>query len=149
MSTTQKQKVTAAAWKKNAVHDVVCPSGTTVAIKIPDLPSIIEAGQIPQHLLDVALGSAASGQEIEPTRELIAKQREFTDLLVMKTVVEPTLTPEDVMDVPYEDKEFLVQVAMRQRDLDAVGDHIGGLSNSEKFLKFRRLGRFDTDVEGL
>lgn len=141
--------VTVAQWKKNAVHYPLLPSGSRVGIKIPDLPALIEAGSIPQHLLEAALGLAAGGDDQPPTKELIAQQREFTDLVVAITVTEPALKPEDVKDVPYEDKELLVAFATRRRDLDAEGEHIAGLSTSEKFRRFRKLAEFDPDVAGL
>lgn len=142
--------ITAAQWKKNAVHVVMCPSGTQVSIRIPDLPAMIEAGELPQHLLEAALGVASGSlTEKTPTKELIVQQKEFTDRLVLKTVVEPKITESDVADIPYEDKEFLVSVATRQRDLDAEGEHIGGLMKSEKFRKFRGFGEFDETLEGV
>lgn len=146
--TTQDQTtVSVAGWKKNAKHTVLCPSGSRIGLRIPDLPAMIEAGEIPQHLLDAALG-VASSPDAKPTIELIKQQREFTDNLVMLSVVEPKLSEADLKDVPYEDKEFIVSVATRQRDLDAEGEHIAGLTKSEKFRKFRGLGEFDPTVEG-
>lgn len=151
MSTEQDTQTVASlsGWKKAAKHVVTCPSGTVIGIRIPDLPAMIEAGEIPQHLLDAALGVAGGGEDAKPSIDLIKQQREFTDKLVLLTVVEPKLSDADVREVPYEDKEFIVSVATRQRDLDALGDHIGGLTKSEKFRRFRRLGEFDKDVEGL
>jgi len=140
-------KLTVAGWKKAAVHEVCCPSAVRVKIKIPDLPALIEAGAIPQHLLDAAVG-LASGADTTPTVDLIKKQREFTDKIVQITVVEPKLTDEDLKGIPYEDKEFIVSVATRQRDIDVEGEHIAGLTASAKFRKFRGLGEFDEDVEG-
>lgn len=144
----KQQAVSVAGWKKAAVHYPLCPSGSRVGIRVPDLPKLIEAGDIPQHLLEVALGVALSGEPVKPSKELIVQQREFTDTLVKLTVVEPALKDEDLPDVPYEDKEFLVAVATRQRDVDAEGEHIGGLSSSEKFRRFRGLGEFDPTLEG-
>lgn len=140
--------VTAAGWKKAANHEVLCPSGTRIVVKIPDLPALIEAGSIPQHLLDAALG-VANDPDTKPTVELIKQQREFTDVLTALTVVEPKLTDADIPDLPFEDKEFIVSLATRQRDLDAEGEHIAGLTRSEKFRRFRGLREFDQDVEGL
>lgn len=131
--------VTAAAWKKAAVHPVVLPSGATVHIKVPDLARLIETGEIPQNLLDVALQTATTGRAPAPTPELAVRQREFTDMVVQRTVVAPKLSDEDVAEIPYEDKDMLVQIAMRERDLDAVGNHIGGLHKSEEFRRFRGL----------
>lgn len=147
MSDQQPKATSVAQWKKAATHYPLCPSGARVGIRIPDLPAFIEAGQIPQHLLDVALG-VVSGDE-KPSIDLVKSQREFTDRLVMLTVVEPKLEEADLAEIPFEDKDFIVAVATRQRDLDAEGEHLAGLTKSEKFRRFRRLGEFDSDVEGL
>lgn len=139
------------AWAKIGEHEVLCPSGAKVFIRIPDLAAIIESGELPQHLLDAALGVAAKvsrGKEQAPTKELIAKEREFTDFLVSITVVKPDLTPDQARRVPYEDKEMIVALATRQRDMDAGYNHIAGLDRSEKFRRFRRLGEFDPAVAG-
>jgi hypothetical protein len=152
MSTEQDQQpkaVSLAAWKKQAEHHPTLPSGATVGIRIPDLPRLIETGVIPNHLTDAALSVAAGGSDDAPTRELIVQQREFTDLLVLQTVVEPKLSEADLESIPYEDKEMIVQIATRQRDLDALGEHLAGLTTSEKFRRFRRLGEFNTPLEGL
>jgi hypothetical protein len=143
-----QQILTTAGWKKAAFHTPLLPSGARVKIRIPDLPRLIETGKIPNHLLDAALGVAASGEDAAPTKELIAQQREFTDTLVMITVAEPKLTEADMEDVPYEDKEMIVAFATRQRDLDAEGEHLAGLTKSDKFRKFRLLGEFDPSLEG-
>lgn len=160
MTDTQKEPeaapkaVSLAGWKKAAVHTICTPSNVYVEIKIPDLPALIEAGDIPQHLLDTALGVAraqANVEEPDPDkiRELIAHQREFTDTLTSLMVVSPKLTVEEAHDLPYEDREMLVAIGTRQRDLDALGDHIAGLTKSEKFRKFRELGEFRPTLEGL
>ena len=145
---TDTKTLSAAGWKKNAVHTPLLPSGSRVKLKIPDLPRLIETGKIPNHLLDAALGVASNGEDTKPSKELITQQREFTDTLVMLTVVEPKLTEEDMDDIPYEDKEMIVAFATRQRDLDAEGEHLAGLTTSAKFRKFRYLGEFDPAVEG-
>ena len=147
MSDQQHKAVSAAAWKKAASHYPLLPSGVRVGIRIPDLPALIETGQIPQHLLEVALGVAAG--DTKPSVDLVKSQREFTDKVVQLTVVEPKLTDEDLAEIPFEDKDFIVAVATRQRDLDAEGEHLAGLTKSEKFRRFRRLGEFDEDVAGL
>jgi hypothetical protein len=144
---TEHKPITVSGWKKAALHYPLCPSGVRVGIRIPNLAALIEAGDIPQHLLDVALG-VATGDEVKPSVELIKQSREFTDKLVMLMVVEPKLTEADLADVPYEDKEFLVSIGTRQRDIDAEGEHIAGLSSSERFRRFRGLGEFDPALEG-
>lgn len=147
MTDFEPKKVnTAGAWKKAATHEVVCPTGVTVTLKIPDIPALIEAGAIPQHLLDTAIG-VVNGDS--PTVEMLKQQREYTDLIVLKTVVEPKLTEADIADIPYEDKDFIVAIATRQRDLDALGNHIAGLTSSAAFRKFRELGEFRPDVASM
>lgn len=142
--------VTAASdWGQAAFHLVTLPSGATCKIRIPDLPALIETGEIPQHLLDAALGVAAKPNKT-PSKDLIIQQREFTDCLVMATVVEPELKESDLdpkTGIPFQDKEMLVEIATRQRDLDAEGNHVGGLEKSEKWRKFRGLDSLYSDVE--
>lgn len=134
-----------------AEHEVVLPSGAVVLIRIPDLPALIEAGEFPQHLIDAAIG-VASKPDTKPTKEMIAHEREFKDELVKRTVIDPPIT-EEMLDskngIPYEDKEMIVEIATRQRDLDAEFNHIGGLDKSEKWRKFRGLGHLYEDVEGV
>lgn len=141
-------KVSKADWKKAAVHNVLLPSGVRVDVKVIDLPRLVETGQFPQHLLDVALKEASGGEKTTPSIELIQQQREFTDLIVRMAVVEPALDPEDMDEVPFEDKAMILDIATRQRDYDAEGAHIGGLDSSERFRKFRRFLAGDEDVEG-
>ena len=140
------------AWLEAGFHTITLPSGTRVGVRIPDLSALIEAGELPQHLLDAALGSV-EGSKRAPAKKItvedLKREREFTDYLVAKTVVKPDLTAQQAGMVPTEDKEMIVQIATRQRDLDALGDHIGGLDRSEKFRRFRRLGEFDPALEGL
>ena len=146
------QAVSAAAWKKAATHPVLLHSGVTVEIKIPDLPQLIEADVIPQNLLDAALEVAGavsrSGSPEAPTKDLIVKEGQFKNVLTRLTVVNPKLSEDDVQDIPTEDKEIIVEIATRQRDVDAEGNHISGLDKSEKFRKFRRIGEFDPLVAG-
>lgn len=150
--TEQTTKATSAAgWKKAATHTVRCPSGVYVGIRIPDLPALIESGSFPQHLLDAAGVAAKVADEPKDAAKLIEDmkhQREYTDLITKLSVVEPKLSDADIAEIPYEDKEFLVLIATRQRDFDAEYKHIGGLDSSESFRRFRKLGEFESDVEG-
>lgn len=145
--TPDRKAVTKSQWVKNAVHYPMLPSGSVVGMRIPDLPALVESGDIPNHLLDAALAAAGAGEDQTPSKEMIVKQREFTDILVEKSVVEPKVSADDAKNVPYEDKEMIVAIATRQRDLDAEGQHIAGLTKSEKFRRFRRLGEFDPLLE--
>ena len=136
------------AWINQGDHTVTLPSGAVIGIRIPDLATLIEAGELPQNLLDEALGYAAGTKDDEtPTKESIIKEREFRDLLVELTVTEPKLTTADVAKVPVEDKDLIVAIALRQRDLDAIGEHIGGLTKSDKFRAFRGLDSIESLLE--
>lgn len=139
-------KATKTGWKKAAVHTICLPSNVYVDIRIPDLPALIEAGEIPQNLLDTAI-QVATGTEVKPSKELLIQQRQFTDRLVQLSVVDPKLTDEDLPDIPFEDKEMIVAIATRERDFDALGHQLAGLHKSEDFRKFRGLDRLDTGVE--
>lgn len=151
---SKTQAVTLDGWKKASVHYPLLPSGSRVGLKVVDLSAMIESGQIPNHLLNAAVGIASAQQNEDkvPTVEEITKsakeEREFTDLMVLAAVVEPKLSEADVTEVPVEDKQFIVAVATRQRDLDAEGEHIAGLTSSEKFRRFRGLGEFEPTLEG-
>lgn len=137
--------VTTAAWKKSAFHTIRCHSGAYVTIRIPDLPALIEAGDIPQNLLDVALkvaGGQLAGEQQAPSLDLISQSKAFTDVVVLKSVTEPKITEADLPDIPYEDKQLIVEIATRQRDVDAEGHYLAGLETSEKFRRFRRIGEF-------
>lgn len=147
--------VSLSAWKKAKTHYPMLPSGSRVGVQIPDLPRMIEAGSIPQHLLEAAVGAArnamAADNESLTSDKIVQnakEEREFTDIVTLFTVVEPKLSESDLTDIPVEDKQFLVALATRSRDLDALGDHLAGLTKSEKFRRFRKLGEFDPDLEG-
>ncbi len=139
---TKAKTTTKAGWKRSALHNIMLHSGARVTIRIPDLPAMIEAGHIPQNLIEVAIGMA-NGSEQKPSVELVGQAREFTDLMTLKSVVEPEITAADLPDIPYEDKQLILEIATRQRDVDAEGSHIAGLETSEKFRRFRRIGEFD------
>jgi hypothetical protein len=136
------------AWSANKRHVVTLPSGTTVAIEIPDLASMIRTGEIPNQLVSVAV-DVANGKKV--TADDITQQADFYDTLVAKTVVQPVVTTEQVRSgvIPSEDKEMLVELASRQRDFDARGHHVGGLETDAEFRTFRGLLPLDTFGSGL
>lgn len=134
-------------WKDAKVHAVVLNSGVEVDITIPNLPLMIKTGQIPNDLVELALGVMQG--TVKVTAEMTAEQADFFAMLVSKIVVDPPVEPEDYADLPYEDVEMLVEIGTRQRDLDALGRHIGGLHTSAEFRRFRSLDGFDTPLEGV
>lgn len=143
MAATQTK--TAAKWKTAKRHEITLPSGFVAQIEIPNLPLLVKTGQLPNELVADALGSIQAGKL---TPEIIVQQSDFYDKLVAITVKEPVVTEEDVHEIPFEDVEMLVEIATRQRDLDAIGHHVGGLHSSKDWRRFRGLNHLDPDVEG-
>jgi hypothetical protein len=157
-------------WKRAAVHTITLPSGAVVNIKLPDLAALIKGGQIPNPLLEIAqkIGSGepvtapegkAEGEEGEQSQEdektkanaeLIGQIGEFHAFLVEQTVHAPEVTKEEVQagELPTEDVAVIVQFALRERDFDAVGHHLGGLETVPEFRKFRGLDLSVEDILG-
>lgn len=131
---------TKAAWVKNKSHEVTLPSGTVVEITLPNMPALMRSGKIPNELMNVAM---SADEDTEITPELLKEQANFYRFLVSTTVTAPAITEEDVEDLPYEDIEMIVAFALRQRDMDAVYHHIGGLEKVKSFREFRRIGQRD------
>jgi hypothetical protein len=125
------------AWKAQAVHKgVVLPSGAVIAVKVPNLAALAQAGEIPNELVDIATTSANAGGDEIPA-DALEKLAKLQDYLVAVTVVEPKITQEDVKDLPTEDITFITEIAYRQRDIDAVGNSISGLDRVSKYATFR------------
>lgn len=126
------------AWAKHKRHSVNLPSGYEVEIEIPNLPLMVKQGTIPNDLLDAAMGAIERNQI---TPELIKEQADFFGLLLSVMVKEPALEKSVVDDdvLPYEDIELLVELGTRQRDVDAIGNHLGGLHTSKEWRRFRGI----------
>ena len=146
MSTTTK--TTKTSWKKAAVHEITLPSGTVISIKLPNLALMLKTGNVPNSLIDAAVGSQ-NLDSVEVTREMIESQWDFSAFLVANTVVEPQLTEDEVAEIPAEDIEMIVEFATRQRDIDAAYNHIGGLDKMEAFRQFRGIASSLEDLENL
>lgn len=141
-----ESKVT--TWKKNKQHKITLPSSTEVTIALPNLPMLIKTGQIPNSLLDTVV-KAQTDPNFTITPEMLAEQADYTAMIVAKTVVDPEITAEDVAELPYEDVEMIMDFAMRNRDLDAVGHHLSGLEQVGSFRRFRGLDAGDEIGSGV
>lgn len=53
--TTSPPRSSLAAWQARALHTVTCPSGQRVRIRILGLGTILQAGTLPEDLIDIAL----------------------------------------------------------------------------------------------
>lgn len=155
MSTTAApaKPVSKSAWKKAGVHTVTLPTGSVVEIRIPDLAAMAKNGELENDLLEYAVpaGPKPGDKNEEPTaeqkKENLTKLANFHDWLVSHALVNPALTPEEVAStVPTPDKEVLVELATRRRDMDVVGHHIGGLEVSAEWRKFRGIDSGDEDI---
>lgn len=137
-------------WKKAGQHDVTLASGFEVAMRIPNLPELVQSGEFPNHLVETAI-KLANADPADPENKITAddikEQAEFYRALVSKSLVDPEVTPEEVKDLPFEDVELIVSIATRQRDLDAVGNHISGLEKSEQWRRFRKVQDIYEDLE--
>lgn len=146
---TSPEKVkttTVSAWKKAKQHSVTLPSGVVVTIVVPNLPKMIAGGQVPGGLVQAAISFA---QKPKITPELVQEQYDFAKYIVSQTVVDPDLSEAEVEEIPYEDVECLLEFATRQRDMDAVGQHMAGLEKIESFRRFRGLPDSDEDLARL
>lgn len=133
-----------AGWKNAKRHTIVLHSGVSVDIEIPNLAQMIKTGQIPNDLMEAAMG-AMQKQRITP--ELLSEQADFYEKLVVMTVKNPEITEEDVKDLPAEDVEMIVEFATRQRDTDAVYHHMSGLHASRDWRRFRGVDFSDEALE--
>jgi hypothetical protein len=129
---------------------VTLPTGAVVKIRIPDLAQMAQTGELDNDLLQYAVPSLPANPDDEPTpeqkKENLTKLANFHQWLISKTLVDPELTPEEVKDtVPTPDKEVLVELASRRRDMDVKGHHIGGLEVSADWRKFRGIDARDED----
>lgn len=137
-----------AAWKKSRSHEVTLPSGFEVTLEVPNLALLVKTGYLPNDLVQVALQAVQSGKL---TAETVAEQSDFYAKLVTITVKDPALEPEDVIGddpIPFEDVEMIVEIATRQRDLDALGRQLGGLHTTKEWRQFRGIEHLYEDVEG-
>jgi hypothetical protein len=135
-----------AAWKKKSTHTVTLPSSAVVTITIPSLAKLIKTGQIPNTLVDAAIGVQ---ERRKVTRDDIEREWEFTTWLIPIMVVDPEVSAEDVADLPWPDIEMLVGFASRNNDMDAVGHQLGGLETQAKFRDFRGIITTDPDLLGV
>ncbi len=126
-------------WGGRKVHkDVVLPSGMEVDIELPNLALLVKSGEVPNALVDAALQLGAA-QEV--TKESLEQSWDFICFIIPKTVVNPKITQEDVEKglIPSEDIDLLAGLIARNTDLDAVGNHLGGLQTNAQFRRFRNL----------
>lgn len=128
------------AWKRAAgPAQVTLPSGTKVGIVIPDLPEMLRAGHVPNELVKFAQDTQEAIKGVEEfDLEKITEATDFMRFMVAATVRDPDISPDDVPDLPTLDRDMILEFAMRQRDVDAVGHQLHGLELVAEWRRFRR-----------
>lgn len=125
-------------WKKKAVHsNVVLPSGAVISVKVPNIAALAQSGEIPNELVDIATATSNMASPEDIPADALEKLAKLQNYLIALTVVEPSITEDDVKDLPAEDIPFITDIAYRQRDIDAVGRSIAGLDRVGKYARFR------------
>lgn len=152
-----------AAWQAKALHTVTCPSGQRLRIRIRGLATILEAGDLPEDLVDIAfteltheMGAAGAitkdlvGGEVsdEQRTRALRRMREFGRLqrhLVCVSVEEMeqggdwqpvTLTLDDLDVLPEDDLAMVAEIVQRLRGQDARGVTIG-VDPLDRWASFR------------
>lgn len=138
----------AAAWKKQAQHEVTLPSGAEVTIKLPNLAKMVKAGSLPNELLDTAI-KTAQPQQTKIDADALKESWAFVTFILPETVIKPKITTEDVDDLPVEDVEMLMSFVQRTADMDAVGHQLGGLEKLKSFRDLRGIWTADEVVGGI
>lgn len=135
-----------AAWQTR-LHTITCPSGQQLRIRIPGVETILEHGDLPESLIEMALkeitrqdGAAGAVAEELPTLEPEARirrlaefgafQRELVAAAVMEIADgdkwEPLrLTGDEVRELPDQDVEMVAMIVLRIRSTDARGVTVG------------------------
>lgn len=150
MSTTTENGTRSAnpvqGWR-NRLHTVTCPSGQRLRIRIPGVETILQHGDLPDALVEIALLEAthdagAAGaiaeqmpslgrdEKIQRLSEFAAFQRELVRAAVIQVAevdewADVSLTSEDVADLPEADVEMVAMIVLRMRGTDARGVTIG------------------------
>jgi hypothetical protein len=134
-------------WKGAKRHAVMLPSGTEVQIELPDLVQMIAAGEVPNALMEAASKQSKAQADESFNPETFKTDADYVRFILARTVKDPALEPADVDEIPYEDKQTLMEYVNRVRDTDLLGRQMGGLHTNAEFRKFRGLESRDSDSE--
>ena len=161
-----------AAWQARALHTITLPSGQVVKIRIPGIGTLLEHGDLPEDLLEIAvleltteggataklatdLATSENGER-EKTLERIARYGEFQRHLVCAAVsavqtapdtFEPiTLSPESLLQeaLPEDDLAMISEIVQRLRAHDARGVRIG-VEPLDRWAMFREAHGCDDE----
>lgn len=120
------------AWLSLGVHRVTLPTGAVVRLRLPDLSTLVARRMVPDELRSIAQQAFLRDVKLEtgnPEAPLAEdKLAELYDLncwLVSDMLVEPSISPDQVRLLPAEDLEWLILLAQRDVDTDALGVRLG------------------------
>jgi hypothetical protein len=163
-----------AAWQARSVHTITLPSEQRIRIRIPGIATLLEHGDLPEDLIDLAVlelvneggATSALAQEFAASEngnrdkvlERIRSFGTFQRHLVCAAVVaveaaggeweEVTLSPADLDAFPEDDVALVAEIVQRLRQHDARGVRIG-VEPLDRWTMFREAhGCPDQDCPG-
>jgi 7-cyano-7-deazaguanine synthase in queuosine biosynthesis len=132
---------------RNRLHTVTCPSGQRLRIRIPGVETILQHGDLPDELVEIAIlestheGGAATAiaeeiptlgrdEKVKRLAEYAAFQRELVRASIAQVDVggewvNVSVSRDDLSSVPDADVEMIAMIALRLRGTDARGVTIG------------------------
>jgi hypothetical protein len=156
-------------WQQRAVHRIQLPSGQWVKIRIPGIATIVQHGDLPDELIELALAELTRGvggsneltaERVAATEDREAKLQRIRELgvfqmhIVAAMLVEPALTYAEVEEavtagsLPEDDLFVISEIGLRARATDARGVRIG-VEPLDRWAMFREAhGCADEDCEG-
>jgi len=150
--TKQEPSPSLSVWQARSVHTITCPSGQRIRIRIPGIATLLEHGDLPDDLTEIALLelSAVNGatgelaQQLASTNgnraEILERVRQYGQFqreLVRAAVVAVESAPNEWQDVtltmddigggslPEDDLALVAEIVQRLRATDARGVKIG------------------------
>lgn len=150
-------------WRARTIHTVTGFSGSTCKIRIVGIPTMLEIGVFPDHLIGIALldistreGAVGALRETlqdvlaeEKRAEMVAEVRklaEYERRIVAASLVEPDLTYEEIAsgEFPEDDFSMILEIVQRRRAYDARGVRIG-VEPLDRWAMFHREHGLDPE----
>lgn len=152
-------------WRQKAVHTVTTPSGAVLHIRVPGIATLLENGDLPDHLIGLALldiqhpkGAASALREMldelvdeDRHAKVVAEIRKFGEYqrrIVAAALIEPKLSYEEIAagDLPEGDLAMVADIVQRLAGTDARGVRIG-VEPLDKWARFHQLHGLPEDGE--
>jgi len=150
-------------WRERTIHTVTGFSGSTCKIRILGIPTMLEIGIFPEHLLGIALldiskreGAVGALREaledvLDSTKrgqlvDEVKKLAEYERRIVAASLVEPELSYEEIAsgEFPEDDFSMILEIIQRRRQYDARGVRIG-VEQLDRWEAFHREHGLDAE----